>query len=233
MDKLLQKIRTKVLTFKVQNIKNKLKNISKKLNPSGKKTSKEASLSTFSAESQKQIDEIKESISVIIKSVDNSPEKLLQYIQAAKTPIYRIKNARKMLQKIGEEIGFITYRRGLRALYLSLLTQHKFSLKTESMFVLDSEIPDIYTVIHNFYLWYSYKSGLAGFEYKVQNKFKQYMLSNSKPDVSGLNLDEIDQLQEAIKRDQEATDFVLNYAKQLEGSQKVMDEIKNSGSADV
>lgn len=40
-------------------------------------------------------------------------------------------------------------------------------------------------------------------------------------------------LKEAIARDQEATTFVLNYTKEVEGSKKVLDKIKNDGGANV
>ena len=157
----------------------------------------------------------------------------MTYIQAANTPVYRVPNAQKYLVKIGEDIGFIPEKRGLIALYISLMTEHRFSLKTKPMILLETEASDIYTILHSFYLWYSYKSGLPGFDYSAQEKFKKYMSNGTKADVRRLNLDDIESLKEAVKRDQEATDFVLEFAQQIEGSKKVLDGIKNSGSADV
>ena len=40
-------------------------------------------------------------------------------------------------------------------------------------------------------------------------------------------------LQEAVARDQEATEFVLDYTNAIEGSKNVIDKIKNDGSANI
>ena len=122
MDKLLQQIRVILLNFKVQGIKSRLDRIAKKLNPSGKRVSKDASIMSLNAESQKKIEEIRENILAIVKSCEYSAEKLLEYIQAAKTPVYRVRGALSLLSKIGEEMGFISEKRGLTALYISLMT---------------------------------------------------------------------------------------------------------------
>ena len=51
--------------------------------------------------------------------------------------------------------------------------------------------------------------------------------------MKSLSMEKIISLKEAIARDQEATTFVLNYTKEVEGSKKVLDKIKNDGGANV
>ena len=46
-------------------------------------------------------------------------------------------------------------------------------------------------------------------------------------------MEDILSLQEAIARDQEATQFVLNYTKEKEGSKNVINKIKNDGGAEI
>ena len=46
-------------------------------------------------------------------------------------------------------------------------------------------------------------------------------------------MESIISLQEAVARDQEATEFVLDYTNSIEGSKQVIEKIKNDGSANV
>ena len=80
---------------------------------------------------------------------------------------------------------------------------------------------------------YSLKSDLSGFEPDVQALFKQFLCDDSEKFMKSLSMEKIISLKEAIARDQEATTFVLNYTKEVEGSKKVLDKIKNDGGANV
>ena len=101
------------------------------------------------------------------------------------------------------------------------------------MFVLREGEIDKYYMLHHFYRWFSLKSDLPGFEYQVQKKFKQYLLDNSEQAINKFTMEDIISLKEAIARDQEATEFVLNYTKEVDGSKNVLTKIKNSGGADI
>jgi hypothetical protein len=46
-------------------------------------------------------------------------------------------------------------------------------------------------------------------------------------------MEQIISLKEAIARDSEATAFVLEYTKEVDGSKKVLDKIKNEGGANI
>ncbi len=231
MGSFVQKIKQFFTLLKAKNIRKKLVSILETLNPSGKSVYNDsADLSASSSNEQKK--ELKENILAIIKNTNCECEKLLNYIQAAGTDVYYFANAKKALEPIKEEPGFITEQKGFEAVYLSFITERRFKLYTKPMFVVDENYNDKYTLLHNFYKWYSMKSGMSGFEYEVQKKLKQYIRSNG-IDVKGLNLDEVGMLKQAVQRDQEATDFVMEYANELEGAQKVIEKIKNEGSAEV
>lgn len=218
------------------------KNLQKKLKATTRrsftnKTSKtifgSAANVTLNTETQKLIELVRTNVSTIIRKVDCNPDELLNYVKAANTPVCKISNANKFLALIHEEEGLIYEQEGLIALYLSLITGQGIKFKTPPMFVLrDGEI-DKYYMLHHFYRWYSIKSNLPGFDYSIQKKFKQFLFDNSDEAIKKYTMEDIIALKEAIARDQEATEFVLQYTKEIEGSKNVMDKIKNDGGANV
>ena len=51
--------------------------------------------------------------------------------------------------------------------------------------------------------------------------------------MKNLSMEDIISIKEAVSRDQEATDFVLQYTKHTEGSKNVMDKLKTEGGANI
>jgi len=188
---------------------------------------------TLNSETLKLIEQVRENVSAIVKSTNCDPNALLDYAKAAKTNVFRFNNADKLLNFIMEEEGFICEKQGLDALYLSFITERKFLLKTPAMFVLRPGDIDKFNFLHNFYRWYSYKAGLPGFEYDVQKKFKLSLFDQSNTKIKNLSLEDIIAIKEAVARDQEATDFVLQYTKESDGSKNVLEKLKNDGSANI
>jgi hypothetical protein len=104
-----------------------------------------------------------------------------------------------------------------------LFTTKKFAIKTEPMFILrDGEINKFY-FLHHFYRWFSMKSGLSGFEYDVQKKFKKSLLDKTRTEIKSFSIEDILAIKEAVARDQEATDFVLKYNNEIGSSQKIIE----------
>lgn len=188
---------------------------------------------TLNSKSKDLSQQVLENVKKIVKEANGESKKLLEYIEKNGTNIYRIYNAEKLLKNIGEEEGFIPEKKGIDALYLSLITMSGLKIKTEPMLVLNNLKVDKYLVLFAFYKWFSMKSGLNGFEYEIQKKYNQYLKNISKAKIKNLPLDEIINLQEAIARDKEATDFVLNYEKENEISKKVSEKISQDGGANV
>ncbi len=235
MKNLLKNIKYFFLAQKEKNIQNQLRKTTKRsfTNKTSKTIFGTAANVTLNSETQKLIELVKTNVSTIIKKVDCNPEDLLNYVKAANTPVYKINNADKLLNLIQEEEGLIYEQEGLTALYLSLITGQGIKLKTPPMFVMrDGEI-DKYYLLHHFYRWFSIKSNLPGFEYNIQKKFKQFLMDDSDETIKKFTMEDIIGLKEAIARDQEATEFVLQYTKEIEGTKNVMDKIKTDGSASV
>lgn len=235
MSNIFKDIKYFLLSVKEKNLKNKLKNTTKKTfaNRTSKTILGSAANVTFSVETQKIVESVKSNVSAIVKKTDCNPNELLNYIKAANTPVYKIDNADKILAFIKEEEGLIYEQEGFNALYLSIVTGRGIHFKTPPMFIMREGTIDKYYMLHHFYRWYSLKSNLSGFEYKIQKKFKKFLIDNSDEAIQKFSMEDIISLKEAIARDQEATDFVLAYTKEIEGSKKVLDKIKNEGGANI
>ncbi|MBR6722983.1 hypothetical protein IKL64_05975 [bacterium] len=231
---LFKQIKYFFLSLKEKDLQEKLQKTTKRsfTNKTSKQVLGTAADLTLNSQTLKTIDEVKENVSAIVKQTNCDPEKLLDYVKAAKTPVCKINNADKILNLIKEEEGLICEKRGFEAFVLGIVTGQGIKFKTEPMFILRDGIIDKYYMLHHFYRWYSLKADLPGFDYETQKRFKSYLFENN-DNVKGLSMESIISLQEAVARDQEATEFVLDYTNSIEGSKQVIEKIKNDGSANV
>lgn len=235
MINIFKKIKYFFLSIQEKNLQQKLKNTTKRsfTNKTSKTIFGSAGNVVLNTETKKLIELVNSNVAAIVKNTNCNPNELLNYIKATNTPIYRINNADKLLNIIQEEEGIIFEQKGLTALYLSLITGQGIKFKTKPMFVLRNGNIEPYYFLHHFYRWYAQKSNLPGFDFETQQKFKHFLVDNSDDTVKKFTMEDILSLQEAIARDQEATQFVLNYTKEKEGSKNVINKIKNDGGADI
>ena len=235
MNKFFKDIKYFFLSLHEKHLLNNLKNTTKRSfsSKTGKTVYGNGADLSLQSETLKLIEQVREGVSSIVKRTNCDPDLPLSYIKAAKTPVYRVDKADKYLNLIKEEEGFICEKQGFDALFLSFITEKQFKLKTPPMFVLGVGEIDKFYMLHNFYRWYSMKTGLAGFEYEVQKKFKSTLFDKSDTEMKNLSMEDIISIKEAVSRDQEATNFVLQYTKQTDGSKNVMDKLKNDGGANI
>lgn len=184
---------------------------------------------TLNSENEKKIQLVQKNISDIAKSCGNNPHKLLDYIMAKGTKIYRVKNAVKILDKIGEEEGFITALEGKKALYLNIRILKHLSMSTEPMFVMGTGEIEPYYMLREFYKWYSMHMGLPGFNFTAQENFKKYLKNINNPDFKKMNYRDMLELKEAIARDKEANAFVMDFIKEKEGSENIFKKLNKGG----
>lgn len=184
---------------------------------------------TLNAETERNKDLVLKNVSDIIKGCNSDMSKLLAFIESKGTKVIRLENADKILSVIKEEEGLITPLEGIEALYINTVTHSGFSLKSKPMFVMRNGQIDPYYMAHQFYKWYALQMKLPGFDFMSQKIFKIYLNSDGAI-LSNLTLDEMTGLKEAIARDQEATTFALDLAKQKEGSKKVLEKMQDGGA---
>ena len=184
---------------------------------------------TLNAETERNKDLVLKNVSDIIKGCNSDISKLLAFIESKGTKVIRLENADKILSVIKEEEGLITPLEGIEALYINTVTHSGFSLKSKPMFVMRNGQIDPYYMAHQFYKWYALQMKLPGFDFMSQKIFKIYLNSDGAIH-SNITLDEMTGLKEAIARDQEATTFALDLAKQKEGSKKVLEKMQDGGA---
>ena len=186
---------------------------------------------TLNSKTNELIKAVKEEVAEINKTAKSDIEELLKYIEQHGTKVYRIANAANLLKKINEHTGFITPLEGTKAIYINTLTGNGMSTKTEPLFIISSDKQtDYYLLLREFYLWYSYKKNLGGFDFQTQEIFKKYMNDKKNPAMSKLNYDSMCALQEALARDSEANEFVMEIVKHKEGGANVLKKMKEGGA---
>lgn len=183
---------------------------------------------TLNSQTKLQIENVNTNIKKIAKELDYNPEKILDFIKNSNTDIYFINNANTILKFIGEEEGFLTEMQGIKALYINLLTQNGFNLTTKPMFIIRNKQVEPAIFLHHFYKWYAMQMDLPGFDFKTQQNFKKFFRNDKNMDKLPIN--EAIDLQEAIARDKEATDFALNFVRETQGAQNVKNKMTNGGA---
>lgn len=96
----------------------------------------------------------------------------------------------------------------------------------------DGEI-NIYYMLHQFHKWYGFKKNLPGYDEMAQDLFKDNLDNMSDSDVKEMSIEEILALKEAIARDAQAAEFVIQLAKESTGAKKALDKMKNDGGASI
>ena len=173
--------------------------------------------------------QLEDEITNLLKTYNYDPKKILEYIEKQGTAVKYIKDAKKVLNTIGENEGFIYPFSGNKALYLSLAVNKKFAFKTDEMFVLsDGEINKYYFIYH-FYNWYAFKHDIAGMDTESQELLKKYLFSDS--DTKELQLAEIYKLKDAIRQDKASIEFVIKLCRNYEGAKQALEKMQNEGSA--
>lgn len=72
---------------------------------------------------------------------------------------------------------------------------------------------------------------LPGYDYATQENFKRIFEFSDPKKVQQLSYSEVMSLKEALRRDVDAIEFVLELSKEQEGSKKTLDKIKNGEKA--
>lgn len=204
-------------------------------NSTSKKVFSNAASLELNSKTQKNKIKLENNVKTILKKYENDPQKLLDFVERSGTKIYKIPYANKVLALIGCEEGFISELKGTKALCLNLLllisgVKTKLSSKTEPMFVLrDLPLESCYT-IQQFHKWYAMKLDLPGFDPKSQENFQKFITPVNDGKIKELSIDEILGLKEAIAREVEAIDFVVDMAKSTEGSKNALKKMVSGGA---
>ncbi len=195
----------------------------------------------ISAETDKKKNEINEELRNIVNQYINTPEKLIQYIQLQGIKVYKLRNADKILEKIGEEEGFLTPLKGFKALFLNIILKIAFkdsidiNFSTKEMFIFNLESTEIYTIARALHKYYGYKNKLPGYDYKSQKIFKKvYKKSkNHTSPFGGCTINDMYACKEAIARDLESINFTIALSVEYERSKKALEKISTDKGSSI
>ena len=205
-------------------------------NSTTKKVFGQAASLELNTKTNKNKTKLEADVKTILKKYTNEPEKLLEFVKRSGTKVYKIKFANKVLKLINFEAGFLSASSGLKALYLNIIIPMlakepiKCSLKSDPMFVLSTTPLDNYCTIQQFHKWYAMKLNLPGFNEEAQNNFQKFMTTDDS-DIKLLSIEEILDLKEAIARDVESINFLVDLAKSTAGSKNALKKIIAGGAS--
>lgn len=229
------------LIYSILSIQEKIltKRLRKRLkgNFKSKRTFGKANSLELNSQTEKSKLKLENNVKTILKKYNNDPEKLLGFVQRSGTNVYKIPFANKILAIIGYEEGFISAVKGLKALYLnifvSVLSGERLTLsfKTEPMFILRDLPLDNYCTIQQFHKWYAMKLNLPGFDFRAQDNLQKFLSPSNDEKIGELSIDEILGLKDAIARDIESINFIVDLAKSTTGSKNALKKIIAGGAS--
>lgn len=234
----IQKLMYSILALQEKILSKKLKRNFKSVysNTTSKKVFGMAASLELNSQTEKNKVKLESDVITILKKYENNPQKLLEFIERSGTKVYKIPFADKILELINNEEGFVASKTGSKALLInvviSLFTKEKIklSLKTQPMFILRDLPLDSYYMIQQFHKWYAMKLNLPGFDPESQNNFQKFLNSNDE-DTKSLSVEEILGLKEAIARDVESINFIIDLAKSTTGSRNAMKKMTSGGAS--
>ena len=197
----------------------------------------------FSAETEKKKKEINENLKELVTKYINTPEKLIKYMELKGCKVFRIRNANKLLPKIGEEEGFLTPLKGIKAVILNLIIgimyegKFKLNFSTKEMFIFNIGEVEIYTIARALHKYYGYKNNLPGYDYKSQEIFKRMYnkahKGSTSPFVNMNSLKDMYACKEAIARDIESINFTIELSVEYERAKKALNKLQSANSASI
>lgn len=185
---------------------------------------------TLNTQTNKNIEFVKQNMRDIVKNSNFTADFLLDMIKKKGVKVVYLKDAYKILALLNAEEGFVLERKGFEAFALNIIAGNGFGFSTKPMFVLEKGCKDFYFLLFHFYKMYGYFQKLPGFDYTAQALFRLYSRDPEKCDLTQLGFEEMTALKEAIARDNEASDFVIEVAKQKDGAKNVMAKLKDGGA---
>lgn len=206
-------------------------------NSTSKKAFGAAASLEFNTQTEKNKQKLENNVKIILKKYNNNPQKLLEFVERSGTNVYKIPFANKLLAIIGHEPGLITPIKGAKALYLniiiSVLTNKKITLscETEPMFVLCNSALNNYSVMQQFHKWYAMKLKLPGLDSEAQDNLQKFLSHSNDSKIGDLTIDEILGLKEAIARDVESINFIIDVAKSTAGSKNALKKMIAGGAS--
>ncbi len=172
------------------------------------------------AEAEKKITEVKSRAFELVNIYNKSSLGLLNYIEERGYKVVKNENAKKLLKLINEKPGFIPEAKGLKALLINILSGTT-GFKSEPLFIIEKEGIPITEFLHDFYLWVAMDMNLPGFDADTRKIFIKYFIKGEDSLLKNIHIKQMLMLKEAVSRDKEAIEFVIEFEKHNKNSKTV------------
>ncbi len=216
INKIKLEAQNKILTFSLKDTLNA--DYQKQFN---KKYFRKGCTLDIQADAEKAIEKVKTRAFELVSIYKKSTLGLIDYITSQGYSVTRIKNAKKLLSIIEETPGFICEAKGIKALIINIITGNGLSLKSEPQFVLEESTPELGDFLHDFYLWLAQDMGLPGFEPDTRKLFIKYFIKGEDELLKHIHINQMLMLKQAVSRDKEAIEFVIDFEKINKNSKKL------------
>ncbi len=185
---------------------------------------------TLNTQTNKNIELVKANMLDFVKNSNFTPEFLLELIKRKGVKVVYIKDVYKILALLSEEEGLIFERKGFTALMLNLIAGNGIGLSSKPLFLIEKGNNDFYFLLFHLYKLHGYFQHLPGYDYRAQELFKLYSKNPEKCDLSQLGIEDMTALKEAVARDNEASEFVIEISKQKDGAKQALSKMKDGGA---
>ena len=176
------------------------------------------------ASAEQKIEAVKARAFELVSLYNKSTLGLLGYVEERGYNVYQNSYATKLLNIISEKPGFIPAAKGGKALYINMLTGAHLSFTSQSCFILEQKDLDITEFLHEFYLWLAMDMGLPGFEAEARKLFIRYFVKGEDTLLKKIQVNQMLMLKQAVSRDKEAIEFVIEFEKGNSVSQKIHEQ---------
>ena len=146
------------------------------------------------------------------------------YIEDRGCKVVQNSQATKLLKIVDEKPGFIQPAKGLKALYINAISGLHLSFESQPVFVLEQKDLMITEFLHDFYLWLAMDMGLPGFEPEARKLFIRYFVKEEDKLLKKIQVNQMLMLKQAISRDKEAIEFVIEFEKATTLAQKIHEQ---------
>lgn len=176
------------------------------------------------ASSEQKIASVKSRAFELVSLYNHSTLGLLGYIEERGYQVVINPYATKLLKLVSEKPGFIQPAKGFKALFINAISNSHLSFSSKPIFIYEQKDIIISEFLHDFYLWLAMDMDLPGFEPEARKLFIRYFIKEEDKLLKKIQVNQMLMLKQAISRDKEAIEFVIEFEKANTVSQKIHEQ---------
>lgn len=222
MNNIFQKILSYFFAFKY---KDKTNVLSAKIGSKKVCITKNESLE-IQTEYNKQKAEFEKELSEIFLKHLGDTEGLFEFLKENGAQIYRIAKSDLILEFLSQSEGYVSPKKGFKALILNFFLNRKLSVQTPHMFIFKTEEISVVTLYYEIYKWF--------WNLKNATISEKINLNNISDDfISKLSYKDTVQMKQLVEDDIGAINFVLQFIKNHQSTKDASEKMQTEGSVNI